>query len=59
MTFNLFNRTKKQTLTIGTRVILDDGRIGIIKSIGASPYYGDSAQAAYVVGKGFAAYVAI
>lgn len=59
MTFNLFNRTKKQALTIGTHVILDDGRTGVIESIGASPYYGDSALAAYVVGKGFAAYVAI
>lgn len=59
MTFNLFNRTQKQALTVGTQVQLDDGRIGIIDSICASPYYGDSAQAAYVIGEGFAAYVAI
>lgn len=57
--FNIFNRKPKAALTIGTRVILDDGRTGIIEAICASPYYGDSAQAAYVIGEGFAAYVAI
>ena len=57
--FGLFNRTQKQTLTVGTHVILDDGRTGIIDSICASPYYGDSAIAAYVIGEGFAAYLAI
>lgn len=57
--FGLFNRKPKAELTVGTRVILDDGREGVIDAICASPYYGDSARAAYVIGEGFAAYVAI